>query len=153
MFRFEKSIVVDAPVEQVFAYVVDPAHIPEYESGIPEVKDIQRLPDGRSAYTEVSKFLDLQVEFTCEQVEVVPNERIVATGHGAGLDDITTYRLERLADGKTRVSLVSENTLQAGPLEKFGEASFAKYFEHGVEIAMQAAKARIEANNPAGATR
>lgn len=153
MFRFEKSIEVDAPVEQVFAYVVNPAHIPEYESGIPEVKDIQHLPDGRYTYTEVAKFLELQVEFTCEQVEVVPNERIVAKGQGAGLDDITTYRLERLADGKTRVTLVSENTLHAGPLAKIGEASFAQYFEHSVEMAMQAAKAHIEANVPTGAPR
>ena len=153
MFRFEKRIEVDAPVEQVFAYVVDPTHEPEYESGIAEVKDLQRLSDGRYTYTEVSKFLDLQVEFTCEQVEVVPNERIVAKGQGAGMDNITTFRFERLADGKTRVTLVSENTLHAGPLAKFGEAPFATYFEHSVERAMQAAKARIEVNVPTGATR
>lgn len=152
MFRFEKSIEIDAPVEQVFAYVVDPAHKPEYESGIAEVKDLQRLPDGRSTYTEVARFPGLQVEFTCEQVEVVPNERIVETGHGAGLDDITTERFERLADGKTRVTLLSENTLYAEPLATFGEESFAKSFEHSIEMAMQAAKARIQANVPSGAT-
>lgn len=153
MFKIEKSIEVDMPVEQVFAYVVDPAHIPEYQAGIAEVKDLQRLPDGRYTYTEVGKFLGLHVDFKSEQVEVVPNERIVEKGHGAGLDDSTTFRFERLTDGKTRVALVSENTLHAGPLEKFGETFFAKYMDHGVEMAMQAAKAHIEANVPAGTTR
>lgn len=153
MFRFEKSIVIDAPVEQVFAYVVDPAHKPEYQSGITEVKDIQRLPDGRFTYTEVSKFLGLHIDFPCEQVEVVPNERNVEKGHGAGLDDVVTERFEQLPDGKTRVTFVSETTLHAGPLAKFGEAFLAKYIDHGNEMAIQAAKAHIEANVPTGATR
>jgi uncharacterized protein YndB with AHSA1/START domain len=58
MLRFEKSIEVDAPVEQVFAYLLDPAHLPEYMTGGGVVKDIQRLPDGRYTHTEVSKFLE-----------------------------------------------------------------------------------------------
>ncbi len=153
MFRFEKSIEVDAPVEQVFAYVVDPAHIPEYESGIPEVKDIQRLPDGRYTYTEVSKFPGLQVEFTCEQVEVVPNERIVEKSHGAGLEDITTTRFEALESGKTRVTMAGETTLHGvGPLAKYGEPFFTKYFDHATKMCMEAIRAHIEANVPSGAT-
>lgn len=150
VIKTEKSIVIDAPVEQVFAYLVDPAHQTEYGPGVDEVKNIRQAPDGRCTYTTVAKFLGLHVDFKTEQVEVVPNERIAEKSHGAGLDDTTTIRFERLESGKTRVSLVGETTLHAGPLAKFGESFFAKYFDHGTEMAMAAMKAHIEAKTPAG---
>ncbi|HET9979426.1 MAG TPA: SRPBCC family protein [Ktedonobacterales bacterium] len=153
MLRLEKSIEVDAPVEQVFAYLVDPAHLPEYETGGGEVKNIQRLPDGRYTYTEVSKLLGIHSESKGEQVEVVPNERIVWRDEGGGMDSTMTERFERLPEGKTSVTVVSETTLHAGPFAKFGEAFFAKYFDRGIEMAMEAAKARIEAGIPTGASR
>lgn len=145
MYTLQKSIEVDAPVEQVFAYVQDPTHEPEYETGTDEVKDVQRLPDGRYTYTSVSKFLGLHLDFECQQVEVVPNERIVEQMHGGGMDGTGTMRFERLEEGKTRVRFVSEGRLHAGPLAKFGEAFLVKYMDHGVEMSMQAAKAHIEA--------
>ena len=153
MLRFEKSIEINAPVEQVFAYLVDPAHAPEYMTGSSEVKDIQRLPDGRYTYTEVDKFLGLHMESKCEQTEVVPNERIVERDQGGGIDGTATERFERLADGKTLVSVVTEGTLHAGPLAKFGEAFLKRYMEHSITMAMEAAKAHIEASIPAGAAR
>ncbi len=148
MIKIEKSIVVDAPIEQVFAYVVDPARQTEYMPGTDEVKDIQRLPDGRRTYTNVSKLLGLHLDFKCEQTEVVPNERIVEKTQGAGFDGTWTERFERLEDGKTRVSIVGETTIHAGPLSKFGEGFFEKYMNHSVEMSAEAAKAHIEAGAP-----
>lgn len=145
MIKIDKSVVVDAPIEKVFAYVVDPAHEPEYMTGTDAVKDIQQLPDGRRTYTNVSKFLGLKMEFKCEQTEVIPNERIVEKTQGAGMDGTSTERFERLEGGKTRVRTVGETTLHAGPLSKFGEAFFEKYMNHSVEMSTEAAKAHIEA--------
>ncbi len=151
MIRTEKSIVTDAPLEKVFAYVADPAHGPEYMPVFAEVKDLQRLPDGRYTYTLVGKFLGMHFDFKNEQVEVIPNERIVEKGHGAGIDSTTSMRFERLADGKTRVTMVDETTiLGGGPLAKFGEPFLEKYFDRSTELAMEAAKAHIEAGALAG---
>ncbi|HZC04855.1 MAG TPA: SRPBCC family protein [Ktedonobacterales bacterium] len=149
MFTVDKSIIVDAPIEQVFAYTVDPVLEPEYMTGTDEVKDIQRLPDGRYTYTAVSKFLGLHMDFKCEQTEVVPNERIVEKMRGAGLDGMSIERLEPLEGGKTRVTIHSEGSLHAGPLAKFGESFMERYMDHGMEMAMHAAKAHIEARTPA----
>ena len=145
MFTVRKSIVIDAPVERVFAYLIDPTHLPEYLPGTEKVKDIQRLPDGRSTCTIVAKLLGLHVEFKDEQVEVIPNERIVEKSHGGGMEWTGTTRFERLEGGKTRASEVDEATIHGGPLGKLGEAFFAKYVEHGMEMGMLAAKAHIEA--------
>ncbi len=154
MFTLEKSIEIDAPVEQVFAFVVDPTHEPEYMPGTDEVKDLQRLPDGRYTHTNVSKFLGLHMEFKNEQVEVIPNERIVEKMHGAGMESTITFRFERLGDTKTRVSFVAENSLHgAGPLTRFGEVFMSKYTDHGTAMAMEAAKAHIEAETLAATPR
>ena len=153
MLRFEKSIVVDAPVEQVFAYLVDPIHYPEFTPNTVEVTDIQRLPDGRHTYTHVGKFLGLHVDSKAEQSEVIPNERIVEKSWGGGMDSTMIMGFERLPDGKTRVRIVNETSLHAGPLAKFGESVLAKYFDHGMEMAMEAAKAHVEARIPTGAAR
>ena len=153
MLRVEKSIVVDAPVERVFAYVSDPTHEPEYMTGTDEVKDLQRLPDGRYTYTEVGKFLGIHWDSKCEQVEVIPNERIVEKSQGGGMNGTSTLRFERLPDGKTRVSVVGESTLHAGPFAKFGETFLVKYMGHSVEMAMEAAKAHIEVGVPTSASR
>lgn len=152
MLRFEKSIVIDAPIERVFAYAVDPARQPEYITGTHEIKDIHRLPDGRYTYTSVSKILGLHVDFMCEQVEVVPNERIVEKMRGGGMEGTVIERVERLSDGKTRASFVSETTLHAGALAKFGEAFLTRYMDHGTTMALEALKEHIEAGIPAGAT-
>ncbi len=145
MFTVEKSIDVDAPIEQVFAYLADPAFAPEYMTGTDEVKDIQRLPDGRYTYTEVDKFLGVSMDSRCEQTEVVPNERIVETWHGTGMDGVVTERLESLDGGKTRVTLHGESSLHAGLLAKLGRPFLERYMNHSVEMAMEAAKAHIEA--------
>ncbi len=152
MIKTEKSIVIDAPIEKVFAYVYDPTNEPEYMTGIHKVKDVQRLPDGRYTYTEVGKFLGIDVDYKCEYTEVIPNERIAEKTHGGGMDGSMTMRFERLEDGKTRVSMVGESSLHAGPLAKFGESFLAKYFDHGSEMAIDAAKAHIEAAAPVKAT-
>lgn len=153
MIKMEKSIVVDAPIEKVFAYLYDPVNEPEYMTGVHEVKDVQRLPDGRYTYTEVGKFLGMDVDYTCEYTEVIPNELLVEKTHGGGTDGSMSLRFERLEDSKTRVSMVGESSLHGGPMAKFGESFLAKFFDHGSEMAMEAAKAHIEAAARVAATR
>lgn len=146
MIKVEKSIEIDAPAEAVFAYLIDPARMPEYFIGIDEVKDIQRLPDDRYTYTVVSKILGMRLESKSEHLEVVPNERLVEKTQSALAEFTQFLRFERLETGKTRVSVDGEYTLRgAGPLAMYGEPYFARYIERGTETIMQALKARFEA--------
>lgn len=154
MFKLEKSVEIVAPVEVVFAYIVDPAHHPEWDRAVDEVKDIQRRPDGRSSYTTVKRLLGLHIDFTEEQAEVIHNERLVLTTHAAGMDATTTFRFERLEGSKTNVSLLSELTLHGpGPLARFSESVVAKYVDHGFEMGLMAVKAHIEAETRTAAPR
>jgi hypothetical protein len=46
MAKLVKSIVIQAPVEQVFAYMSEPNNQVEIWPSIVEVSDVKRLPDG-----------------------------------------------------------------------------------------------------------
>jgi uncharacterized membrane protein len=153
MLRFEKSIVIDAPVEAVFAYTVDPTHKPEYFVGVAEVKDIQRLPNGGYTFTTVSKFLGLHTQGKTEQVEFVPNERFVAQEHTLFMDVTLSLRFEKLDSHKTLVSGYAEYTFVGGFLGKLIEPLLTRYVEHAAEMSLAALKAHIEVDVPAGATR
>ncbi len=144
---FEKSVVIDAPVDKVFAYVTDLEHLPEFWEGIDEVKDIHQLPNGDLAMTGVGHMLGLRIEATGEAVEFEPNKRVVVKVHSGSLYDGTvTLDFEGLEDEETRIHGTGEYTFTSGgPLAKLGEPFLAKYVDHAGEMTVAAAKARIEA--------
>lgn len=145
MLTIEKSIVIDAPVERVFAYIADPSHLPEYYTDVDEVRDIRHLPNG--GYAGRLMPLDLTVETT----ELVPGERIVSCGIWCGsLADVTiTTTFDRLEGDKTRVTCREEHTFHGGFFGRIGEKSSAKYFERSMEMTQTALKAHVEAAIPA----
>lgn len=144
--RFEKSAVIDAPVEKVFAYVTDLKHLPEFWEGIDEVKDIRQLPNGDMTMTGVGHMLGMRIEATGEAVEVVPNQRIVVKVHSAGYDGIVTLQFERLEGNKTRARGVGEYTFtRGGPLAKLSEPFLTRYIDHAGEMTVAALEAQIEA--------
>jgi uncharacterized protein YndB with AHSA1/START domain len=147
MLKTEHSVVIDAPVEEVFAYATDPEHVPEYYTDVSEVKDLRRLPNGGYAGTFVP--LDLPVE----TIEFVPNERIVLRGNWCGpMDDVTiTTTFDRLDSDRTRVTSHEEHTFHGGFFARIGEKSTSKYLDHAAEMTMAALKTRIEAETLAAA--
>ena len=149
MLKFEKSTVINAPVEDVFAYAVDPSHLPDYFTEVHEVRDLRPLPNGGYACTLSP------VELTMETSEVIPNERIVSHGKWCGgLDDVTmTTTFNRLDGDQTRVTWQEEHTFHGGIFGRMGEKSTAGYLEHAAVTTLAAFKARIEARAPAATPR
>jgi uncharacterized protein YndB with AHSA1/START domain len=138
MIRTEKSIVINVPVAEVFAYTADPQHVPEYFHGCLEIADIRRLPNGGFAAKTVNRFAGLHTEMTGETTEFVPNERMVTKSTGK-LADVT----------KTRVTCIEEYTIHGGFLAKLGDPFLSRYVDHGAELTQETLKARVEAGVPA----
>jgi uncharacterized protein YndB with AHSA1/START domain len=151
MVKTEKSIVIDAPVEEVFAYASDPHHLPEYFTGVEKVSDVRSLPSGGYSFKSVNKIAGLRADMTSEDVEFVRNERVVARARGKLDEMLLRAMFERLEGGKTRVTCIEEHTLQGGILGKLGEPFFAKYLDHAAELTQASLKARIETGVPAEA--
>lgn len=149
MLRIEKSTMIDAPVEKVFEYVNDPSHAPEYMTGVHEISDVRPLPNGGYSYKVAYRIAGLHTDVMGEDIEVVPNERIVSHAHSA-VDDVKfTLTFERVEDGKTRFTCVEEHTIQGGFLGKLGESFLARYYDHATELTLATLKAQIESSIPA----
>lgn len=153
MIKTEKSIVIDASVDEVFAYATDPKHAPEYFTGVLEVSDVKRLPNGGYNFKSVNRFAGAHTHMTDETLEFVPSKRIVTRSTGSLADVKVTATFQSEVSRKTRVTCVEEYTIHGGFLGKLGEPFLAKYVNHAAELTQATLKARIEAGVPATATR
>ena len=104
--KIEKSVVIAAPVEEVFGYVGSPANLPEVWKSLLEVTKVRRLAGGghrvRWAYTMGGEVL----EGESTDIEYVRDERIVALTEGQ-VQSFMAWRFLEEAGG-TRVVYENE---------------------------------------------
>ena len=86
MAKLSKSISIQAPVEQVFAYLTDPHNQVEIWPSIVEVSDVVRLPDGGYTHGWVYKMAGVHLTGSTRTLEFVPNQRFVEETKQAVVD-------------------------------------------------------------------
>lgn len=105
------SIHIDAPVEKVFGYIEDPAHLLATMPSKNQVtlEAVKRNPDGTVA-TYQSKYRELGRHMTTDwtREEYVPNERIVDRN---SLGVLFTFTVEADATGTTLTNIWDASTL------------------------------------------
>lgn len=114
MIKTEKSIIIDRPVEEVFAYVSDLQNSPQWQNGVLEARRTTKGALGvGTQYTSVRKFMGRRMEAVIEFVAYEPNKKI-AFKSTSGTTPFEEYFLfESTAEG-TRLTSVLE--LQTGGL-------------------------------------
>jgi uncharacterized membrane protein len=143
MAKIEKAITINAPVEKVFGYVDEPTNLPEIWSSIVEVKDVQRLPNGGTSFRFVYKMAGVRLEVTSEDIEHIPNQRVVSKTKG-GIESTFTWTFQPEAGG-TKVTAESEYSVPIPLLGKLAEAFIVKLNENEAELVLANLKARMEA--------
>ena len=141
MARVERSIVIEAPVEKVFAYVEDPMNQLEYLPSIVEVKDVTGQGVG-AHYRWAYKMTGLRFEGESTMTEYTPNERMVVEGKG-GIASTWTW-IFTPEEGGTKVNLTVEYTIPVPVLGKLGEALILKQNKREADTAMANLKAKLE---------
>lgn len=143
MAKVEKSILIDAPVEKVFSYVnEDPTNLLEIWPSMVDIKDVERLPNGGTRFRWVMKFAGVRLEGTSEDIEFVPNQRVVSKTKG-GVESTATWTYEP-EDGGTRVTTVTEYTVPVPVLGKVAEAFVVKANDREAEVLLANLKDRME---------
>ncbi len=108
MIRFEFTVVVNRPVEEVFAYLTDPEKLPEWQSMVLEAR--QESPDPMtkgSRLTDVRKFLGRRFETTVEVTAFEPNKRADFKAVSGPIPFAISHTLEPM-DGATSIRVVAE---------------------------------------------
>ena len=142
MIKAGSSITINAPVKKIFDYLSEPTNQPEVWPSLMEIKDVQRLPDGKTKSRWVYKMAGIRLEGTSEGVESVANQRIVNKTKG-GVESTQTWTFQPEAGG-TKVTFEVEYTVPIPVLGKLAEAIIVKMNEHEGEVILANLKSRME---------
>ena len=104
MIKKEASVIIDRPIEEVFAFVSDPLTGPQWQSGLFEVR---RTTPGSlgigSQFIAVRKFLGRKLEGNIEITEFDPNRKYVMKSLTGSVPFQDTYHFESVTEG-TRIT-------------------------------------------------
>jgi uncharacterized membrane protein len=140
----EKSVLIDAPIEKVFAYYAEPTNLPEVWPSFLEAKDVERDGEGWARrFRWVYKMAGLRFEGATEITEHVTNDRTIAVSRGGIESTISTYYEAR--EGKTLVREHSTYRVPVPLIGRIAERFLAKSNENEVETIHKNLKARLEA--------
>ena len=143
MATVKKSITINAPKEKVFDYIAEPRNMPEIWPSLIENKDIEQLPNGGYKYNWVYSMAGMRFEGTNEDLEVVPNQRIVSKTEG-GIKSEITWEFQP-ENGDTKVIFNGEYTVPIPLIGKLAEVFIVKQNENEAETILANLKARMEA--------
>jgi uncharacterized membrane protein len=104
----DHEIVIERPVDDVFAYVTDPANAPEWQSGVLSTTKTSDEPMRTGVrWREVRTFLGRRVQATLEATEYEPAQ-LFALKTVSGTVAIEVRHLFEPFDGGTRIRVLAE---------------------------------------------
>ena len=98
--RYELAIEIARPPAEVWAYLADPTHLPDWQADIEEVRDAPGgpLPVGAS-FTEVRSFMGKRVESTLEVTAAEPGAELSLATVSGPVQVSIRHRLEPAGEG------------------------------------------------------
>ena len=132
--RYELAIEIARPPAEVYAYLADPTHLPDWQEDVEEVRGAPGGPLAAGAsFTEVRSFLGKRAESTLEATVAEPGKELsLATVSGPVRVSIR-HRLEQVGEGTLVLVEVEADagTLLGlgGPLRKAAERRARGDFE------------------------
>ena len=142
MATIEKSTVIAAPADRIFAFISEPRNLPEIWPSLVEVHDITPAANGGSDFKWTYKMAGMRFEGTSTAIEFVPPRRISAATKG-GISSTTTWILESEGDS-TRVTIHADLTMPGKLLGKLAEPLVTRENSKEAEVILANLKARME---------
>lgn len=143
MVKIERTIIINAPVERVFAYMTDPANLPGIWPCLVEVSDLVQTREGTgTTYNWVYKMAGAHFEGTAKIIEFIPNQCLVVKDEG-GINAIRTITLQ-LSEGRTKYTLQMEYVLPASLLGELDAGFIQRLNECEADVVLANLKAKME---------
>ena len=131
--RYELAVEIARPPAEVYAFLADPTHLPEWQEDVEEVRDAPGGPLSASRrFTEVRSFLGKRVESTLEAVVAEPGRELTL----------------RTVSGPVRITIrhLLEPTGVGTDLRVVGEADPGKLLGLGGPLVRRAVQRRAHAD-------
>jgi len=147
MVTVETSIIINRPIEEVFAYLTDARNNPQYDTGLVEVRQTPESPVGLGTkITEVRKFLGRKIESSREVVEYEPPTKCIQKNTAGPFPVEGSLTFEPTAEG-TKVAWKFE--MKPGGFFALAEPLVARSVKRQQEAALGDVKDLLE-NRAAG---
>jgi uncharacterized membrane protein len=137
----KNSIVVDAPLYDVFAYVNEPSTLPDWMVGMIEIRNVLGTGEGQQ-YDWTFKMVGIQLRGQNVVVEYVPNERAAHQGIGM-IQSLWTNTVEADGDG-TKLTIEVEYTIPVPVLGKLAESLTVRRNERDLRSSLLNLKEKLE---------
>lgn len=148
MLKMEFSVEIKRPVDEVFAYLTDPANLPEWN---PAVLQCRAEPSGPvrvgSKLRMVSRILGRRFESTLEVTEFTPNKKFVYKSNSPFPVE-ATYLAEPTAGG---TKLTVESIAEPAGFFKLAEPVLGPLAKKQIQANHDTMKELLEAREPAKA--
>ena len=142
MVNVETSIIINRPIEEVFAYVTDIRNSSQWDSGQVDIRQTPQSPVGvGTRITEVRKFLGRKMETTSEVVEYKPSMKYTRKGTGGPFPITGWLTFEPTAEG-TKLTWIFK--MQPGGFFALAEPLIARSLKRGLESNLGTAKDLLE---------
>ena len=142
MSKVETSIIINRPLEEVFAYLSDLRNASQWQSGVLEVRQTPESPVGiGTKVTLVRKFLGRKVGMTSEIVEYEPNMKLTFKSTSGPVPNEGSYLFESTVEGTKFTARIE---VQPGGFFALAEPVFARMLSRNLEAALGDAKDLLE---------
>jgi uncharacterized membrane protein len=132
MIKAGTSVIINRPVEAVFAFVSNPENSPKWGSGILEVEITSAGVDGVGATARTRRqFPGKQVEFQWQVTAYEPNRLMVVKSTSGPLSMQARYDFEPMPDHKTRLRFALQG--KAGGFFKLAESLVSRQAQKELE--------------------
>ncbi|MGH3017175.1 MAG: SRPBCC family protein [Gaiellaceae bacterium] len=142
MATITKTIMIDAPVKDVFAYLDEPMNLPEIWPSMVEVKDVATLPTGGHRFHWIYKMAGVRFEGDLDTIEFEQDKRFVSktTGQIPAKFDYTFVP----ENGRTKIEVKTEYEIPTTLLGKLAEPFLHKLNEREADVFLANLKDRLE---------
>ncbi len=142
MSLISKSIIINAPIEKVFAFMQDPTNLPEIWSSMVEIKNPQINKLGGYDFGWVYKMAGLKFDGESTTTEFIRNKKIV-TESTKGIRSKFVWSFDYAKD-QTHLTLDVEYTIPIPLINKLADGFITKTNETEAESTLKNLKSRME---------
>ena len=143
MAKVTRSTTVHRRVEDVFDFLEDKEHFPEFWPSMMEVSDVHDLPNGGKGYHWTYKMAGLRFEGDSEEIEVIPNKKLVSKNE-KGIESTVTWLMDGHGED-TDLTFEVEYTVPEPVLGKLAEKVVVKLNENEADAVIANIKTQLEA--------
>jgi uncharacterized protein YndB with AHSA1/START domain len=147
MISVEKSIVIDRPAKDVFAYVTDQTNAPRWQRGLVEVRRTTDGPIGvGTRHTFVRTLMGRRMDGSNEYTRYEPNNLVAFKATSGGWPLQASYAVEPAR--RDRARLTSRIEMRPSGLLRLAEPLMAAGLRRDMEANLGALKSLLEVGRP-----